>query len=337
MMFKRKPRLLKDLQISEISAVDRAAAPGAKIMLRKRDRAALKAKLDRATVALAKSIGSIMADNGVTDKNAMLARTFGEYLAHVNPGASLADVAALHKIFAEPRRKNDDVAISPAGPDEGYDLDDTDDDDTGGSTPHFLAGSPDDDETTEATDGLEQAEQEFDDDDEEEQTMKSHAQLMSDVVKQYGITAFCKSVENGDVRVSEHALCKLIEEAAKRENTSFSKLFEAQDERGIVLRKAIMAARDAQFLSRTSTLSKADPGMPGRARLTPSVVGGRAARAVDNPKTALAALQELVDAQRAANPALSESEAWLRVYEHPDNRELALRERDENRPVATGW
>jgi hypothetical protein len=58
---------------------------------------------------------------------------------------------------------------------------------------------------------------------------------------------------------------------------------------------------------------------------------------VDDPRSALDELQELVDAQRAANPALSESEAWLRVYEHPDNRELAQRERLENRPVATAW
>jgi hypothetical protein len=115
------------------------------------------------------------------------------------------------------------------------------------------------------------------------------------------------------------------------------KLFEAQDERGIVLRKAIAVARDAQFVSRTSTLSKAAAGMPGRATLQPRVTGVRAARAVDNPKSALEELQSLVDAQRAANPALSESMAWQRVYEHPDNVQLAQREREENRPVSTGW
>jgi hypothetical protein len=111
------------------------------------------------------------------------------------------------------------------------------------------------------------------------------------------------------------------------------KLFEAQDERGIVLRKAIAAARDAQFVSRTSTLSKAE-GMPGRATLTPLVTGGRAAGAVDNPKSALAVLQALVDEQRRQFPALSESMAWQRVYEHPDNADLARREREENRPTA---
>jgi hypothetical protein len=48
-------------------------------------------------------------------------------------------------------------------------------------------------------------------------------------------------------------------------------------------------------------------------------------------------LQRLVDEQRKNFPALSESQAWQRVYEHPDNAELAQRERNENRPVATGW
>jgi len=77
--------------------------------------------------------------------------------------------------------------------------------------------------------------------------------------------------------------------------------------------------------------------MPGRATLTPRLTGGAAARAVDNPKSALDELQALVDQQRAVNPALSESQAWQRVYEHPDNQALAARERAENRPVAQAW
>jgi hypothetical protein len=56
---KRKPyRILTNVKISEVSSVDAGAAPGARIMLRKRadrERAVLKAKLDRATAALAVS------------------------------------------------------------------------------------------------------------------------------------------------------------------------------------------------------------------------------------------------------------------------------------------
>lgn len=98
----------------------------------------------------------------------------------------------------------------------------------------------------------------------------------------------------------------------------------------MTLRKAIAAARDAQFLSRTTTMSKA-------ATLTPRVTGGRAATAVDNPRSALDELQKLVDQQRAANPTLTEAGAWDKVYTDPKNATLVARERKENRPVATAW
>jgi hypothetical protein len=294
-----------------------------KRILWKRDRD--RVEIDKAVACLAKSVKSIVNDDSVSveDKNVMLRDTFGQCLAHLGKITKskipLADIAKLHAIF-DVRHNNLDVSVSEADDDEGFE-NPADDDDEGESD----AGG-------ESTDQLERAERAM----KMENNMKSHSELMSDVVKRYGITRFCKSVEQGDVRVSEHELTKLIDEQAKRENTSFVKLFEAQDERGIVLRKAIAAARDAQFLSRTSTASKA-AGMPGRATLTPRVTGGRAASAVDNPKSALAELQALVDEQRRQFPALSESQAWQRVYEHPDNRELAQREREENRPVATGW
>jgi hypothetical protein len=310
--------------------------PSKRIMLWKRD--ADRAALKTATACLAESVGSIVADNSVINKNKMLATSFGQYLQHVGKLTKtkipLEAVTDLHRIFgiakndserSEPdlsdrrrRLREDEAARVDAELDSDADRDDESDE--GGND-------------GESKDQLERAERAM----KETTTMKSHDELMSAVVKQYGITAFCKSVENGDVRVSEHRLTELISEHCARTGVSFSKLFEAQDERGIALRKAIAAARDAQFVSRTSTLSKAAAGMPGRATLTPRVTGGRAARAVDNPKSALAELQALVDEQRAQNPELSESQAWQRVYEHPDNQGLAARERAENRPVATGW
>jgi hypothetical protein len=152
-------------------------------------------------------------------------------------------------------------------------------------------------------------------------------------------------------------LTKLICEAAERADTTFAKLFEAQDEAGVTLRKAIMAARDAQFLSRTATVSKlagstghflagdgSGDGEGGAARerfssatLKPRVTGGRQALAVDNPKSALDELQKLVDQQRRQNPTLFEAQAFARVYEDPKNAALAQKERAENRPVATAW
>jgi hypothetical protein len=279
---------------------------------RDRDRAAVRAKVDRALVCLAKSVGSIVVDNGVADKDAMLAKSFGQFLQHVSPGVSIRDVARLHAVFkndsesSERDLSDEDVGFENPAADD--DEDDEGESDTGG----------------ESTDQLERAERAM----KMENNMKSHSELMSDVVKKYGIVAFCKSVAQGDVAVSEHRLTELINEHAAREKTTFSKLFDKPE-----IWKAVQAARDAQWLDRTSTMSKA-AGMPGRATLTPRVTGGRAARAVDNPKSALEELQSLVDAQRAQHPALSESEAWLAVYTHPDNQELARREREENRPVA---
>jgi hypothetical protein len=151
----------------------------------------------------------------------------------------------------------------------------------------------------------------------------------------------CKTMSNegNAFGLSEHDLVSLIDNYAKAHGKSFVDIFTAQDEVGLACRKAVDIAKNAQFVSRTSTMSKAG-GMPGRATLTPRSSGfsGKPAQQnVNNPKSALAALQELVDAQRAANPALSESQAWQLVYTHPDNAGLAARERAENRPVATAW
>jgi hypothetical protein len=147
----------------------------------------------------------------------------------------------------------------------------------------------------------------------EQTTMRSHSELMSDVVKKYGIVAFCKSVEKGDVAVSEHQLTSLISEHCARTGVSFSKLFEAQDEQGITLRKAIAAARDAQFLSKTATAATLQP-----VSLKPRVSGfsGKPAQQnVNDPKTALSQLGELVAAMRAANPDLTEAQAFATVLQ----------------------
>jgi hypothetical protein len=176
-LFRRKPR---------VSVVDAGANPLSKIVLRKRngDRAALKAKFDQATACLALSVQSIVNDPSV-DQNAMLGRTFGQYLDHVNKltkrKTSLADIAKLHEIF-DVRHKNLDVSIPKADDDEGFDTDADDDDDEGES-----------DTGGESTDQLERAERAM----KMENNMKSHSELMSDVVKHYGIVRFCKSVEQG--------------------------------------------------------------------------------------------------------------------------------------------
>jgi hypothetical protein len=298
---KRKPvRVLTDLKISEISAVDKGAGEGCRVMLRKRQRPEYESVFHQIF--------------GVKKKQA---RSFGYAVPPVTAAALWREAEAL--------RKNDEFITPPADDDEGFDNPDTDadadDDDDNGSTPHFLGGTPENPEETEPTDQLESAERAM-----KEKNMKPHS--MSDVVKKHGIVAFCRSVEKGNVHVSEHELTKLISDQAEREGSTFSKLFCAQNEQGIALRKAIDAANNAQWLEKTSTMSKA-------ATLEPRFVGGADARAVNNPKSALAQLKALVDQQRATNPTLSEAGAFAAVYTDPKNADLAARERAENRPVAT--
>jgi hypothetical protein len=315
----RRARVLTNGKISEVSAVDKGAGEGCQIKLLKR---ASDAAFAKATRRLAMSVKSIAEDPNC-DKNGLLAKTFDQFQQH------------LDGLMQRRRKDTDEYSTPKADDDEGRDIpDERDDDDDNGSTPHFHAGSPDDDETTEATDGIEQAEQELDDDnDEKEQTMKSHNQLMRDVIKRYGLIPFCKSVAAGDVSVSEHELTKLISEAAGRADTTFSKLFEANTPEGVTLRKAIMAARDAQFVSKTATAATLQP-----VSLKPRVSGfsGKPAQQnVNDPKTALSQLGELVAAMRAANPDLTEAQAFATVYADPANADLAARERMENRPTAS--
>ena len=315
-MFKRKLRLLKDLQISEISAVDRAAAPGARIMLRKRAaRAAVKAKLDRAVACLAASVKSIVNDPDCNDKRGMLARSFGQYLAHVSPGASIQDVAAFHGIFAEPRHKNLDVSISEADDDEGMPNErDEDDEDADGS---HRAGDTGENGSG-SVDQLERAERAL----KMENTMQTHSEMLSAVAKKYGVHALAKSVAQGDVSCSEHELTKLIDEQAKREGTTFVKLYESPGPEGVTLRKAIMAARDAAFL-------KAGTLMP----IAPTQVGGAAARDVDADKEgdAYQQLVAMAEKMRAASPEMTLAQAFERTYSSPEYKELAELERRQAR------
>jgi hypothetical protein len=317
--------VVKNLQIDEVSVTRRAANPLSKILMRKRDgRAASRGEFDKAVARLAASVKSIINDPSA-NKNEMLGRSFAQFLQHIGKLTKtripLVDAVALHKIFAEPRRKNLDVSVSPADDDEGYDNPDADDDDRAAAADegHFLSGGggTGDESTERARRAMKGS-----------NNMQTHSEMLTDVVKKFGIHALAKSVAQGEVRVDEHTLTSLISDAAARSGVSFSRLFEATTPEGATLLKAIAVARDQQWLSRTTTKV---------ATLQPTQVGGRDAQNIGNPKSALDQIEDLVATQRKNNPALSESQAWERVYTDPCNRKLAEREREENRPVATAW
>jgi hypothetical protein len=223
----------------------------------------------------------------------------------------------------EPTRKNTDEVATPdlSDVDVGYGDDDRDDD-----------------ETDEGDEGRRKG----------TTTMKTLVGL----AKRYGWQAVAKQfAENGTGSFSEAEVTAFLTAVAQKafpgesSDVAFSKAFSAPTADGELMRRTTMAARDAQFLSKVggSTphfLAAPDDGpkgTPGRASLRPRVSGfsgGGRAQNVDDPKTALAQLQELVDAQRAQHPELSEAGAFARVYLDPANKDLAARERAENRPTA---
>ena len=299
---------------------------------RDRDRAVLKAKLDEETARLAVSVKSIIGDDSVVDKRQMLARTFGQYLAHVNPRASIRDVAKFHAIFA----KNTDDGPS--------DFTDDDDDET---RTERLSADADDDQCDED-------DRECDDFEKGESIMES--QLIG-LAKRHGWRTVCENFVKRGIAAdlfSESEVTAMLTGVARKmhpelpADQAFAKAYSAQTPDGELMRRTTMAARDAGFLSRTSKLAGSTPaflagaddgprGTPGRATLTPRVTGGRAARAVDNPRSALDQLQALAEAQRAQHTELTEAGAFARVYQDPKNAALVAKERDENRPRATGW
>src|SRR5262249_6376861 len=87
---------------------------------------------------------------------------------------------------------------------------------------------------------------------EEFTTMITPEQKLSDLVKRAGITAVAAQIVKADsaFSIDEHALTQLTIEHAKREHPqltdaqAFAKVFSAQDEAGVILRKAFAIAKN---------------------------------------------------------------------------------------------
>lgn len=338
---RNKPyRILRNLRVDEISAVDFGAAQDARIMLAKRDR----------------------------DQRAAFRRSM-EKIFELAPFSLEERPRKKRKVwgYAVPdMRKNDDVSVDPDGPinpggddsdatreergfdgdvDRDDDVDDRDEDDREDDEDVFHAGDGDNPDYGEPTENLEELADQM-----EGTTMKS----LIDIAKRSGWRTLCKHfVENGTGTFSEAEVTEMLTAVARKAHPdlkpeqAFAKLYSAQSPDGELMRRATMAARDAQFASRTA--SKAGStfhaggdgyfyggGEPGRATLAPRVAGGADARAINNPRKALDQLKALADEQRRQNPTLSEAGAFARVYADPKNKDLAARERAENRPQS-GW
>ena len=76
---------------------------------------------------------------------------------------------------------------------------------------------------------------------------------LRDIAKRYGIGAIAKSIVEDDhgYSIDEHELTSLVVECAKRDNPNltdaqaFARVYSAQDEGGIMLRKAFNVVKSA--------------------------------------------------------------------------------------------
>jgi hypothetical protein len=143
---------------------------------------------------------------------------------------------------------------------------------------------------------------------EKETSMTSHTELVRDVVKQYGLIAFCKSMvqDQKSYGLDEHQFTRLATEHAQRvypndrPDTAFSKLYQSEES----VRRACQIAKS----------------MPFQVSLEPLMVGGDAAQAVNDPSEAIAQLRQL-GARKW--PTATEAQQFANAFTDPVNRELA--------------
>jgi hypothetical protein len=136
------------------------------------------------------------------------------------------------------------------------------------------------------------------------------------IVKQYGpikLAKFLVDEPDKATAISEHEFVKAC-------GKDFVKLYTAQDDDGLVMRKAVDLIKQAQFTKRT--VSYPDIRQPTPATLEPRVSGGRAAQDVNNPVDAYSKIEQLAKEQRRT---------FVEVYTDPVYRDLAELERRQAR------
>ena len=149
-----------------------------------------------------------------------------------------------------------------------------------------------------------------------ETPMASRTETLSAIAKQYGIEAVAKHVvENGPSGLSEHDLTAMfVANVERRQGKSpaqaFSRAFSASDDRALMMRKAIAVCKGF--------------GLPPHEPIETVATTG----------TAYDQLMIKASEARRADPSLSQAQAFKKVYEDPSNIEIAKRERLENRPAA---
>jgi len=173
------------------------------------------------------------------------------------------------------------------------------------------------------------------------------------IAKAHGLESFCKGIADKvsiASRISEHEFTQVVDKLAREADTTFVKMFEAQDDLGIALRtahRAIQSTPAAQtsynpaglaVLTKAAPQATLDPRFVGDGDVSPSPDAAASRSADGSHGEAYAQLMQLVARQRAAHPELSEAQAFAQVYCDPNNHALAEAERRANRPrVGAGY
>jgi hypothetical protein len=311
--------------------------PSKRIMLWKRngDRAALRAKFDEAARRLARSVQSIVVDDSVTDKNAMLSKSFVQCLDHLNSltGArtSLNAAVKLQQIFADPRNKNLDVSIPPASPSDG--MPDADEDDREDDEGHFLSGDGGEN-GGEATERRARRARKG-------STMQTRKQEMRKLASLSPLQ-LCKRISaDGDAYdLTEEQVHSVVQCVAKQyarpgesEGSAFLRLLSGRDEIANACNAALAVAKNASMPGGFSTaaniatraaLRKGGTLMP----LEPLVSGGAAAMDVNSDDSEpYQQLMAIARRMHDASPELTLEQCFSRAFESPEHRALANKER----------
>jgi hypothetical protein len=136
-----------------------------------------------------------------------------------------------------------------------------------------------------------------------------------------------KNFTREDFRVEIQKRAEAVRKTGESPDQAFAR-FATTDPDGQVLMRAMRKASDSP--TRGSYL---EGRQPNTASLQPRVVSGPEAFRVNEPRSALALLHELVERQSQLQPGRSKESIFAELYER-DHDGLASRERLENRPGA---
>lgn len=157
-----------------------------------------------------------------------------------------------------------------------------------------------------------------------DQPMESHFELMTKAVRQFGLSAFAKSVANGDVHCTESAYSALVKAESDRTAVPFSKLLAEP-----AVSEGWRAARDAAWIK------------AGRQQQMPTkpTYSDETAAAVNDGGDAYNQLVAMAEKMHAAAPGRTVAQHFSAIYQDPKFRDKAARERAQARsrlPITGG-